>query len=102
MENSVDHSGVADGTTRSFPRAVVGVFSDLPQSVDERTQVIPDVVRVLCTRFPQVLHIQTLPYFCNLFTYSEVKFDRLFYLFDGMNRSSMVFASKFVGNLRKA
>ncbi len=101
VESLVDHSGVEGSRTRSFPRASVGVFWVLLRSVDERTQVIPDVLRVVCTRFPQVLHIQSLPYFCDLLAYSEVELDRFFDLFNRMNRGGVVFTSKFVGDLRE-
>ena len=102
VENFVDWRCVSRGTTAPFPRMNVRVGTAKRLSVDELAQVVPPVLRMVCTPFPQLLRIESLPYFCYLFADREVELDSFFDFFDRMYGSSMIFAAKLTCYLWEA
>lgn len=102
MEKGVDERRRKGSKKESFPRVLFIAGTRTYTCVDESSQVIPGVIRELCTLFPQLLHIESLPYFSYLFTNCEVELDGFFDLFNRMDGCRMIFASKFCGDLWKA
>lgn len=78
---------------RVVPRRVVAVYCD--------SQVLLPRIHCLFTYCTQVLGIQLLPYLSYLLANEHIKLNGLFDLFNGMNGGCVVFAAKFLRNLRE-
>ena len=82
--------------------ADVATRSCMAGKVDNRTRTIRRFIRCVCTSFPQILSIEFLPNFGDLFTDKKIEFNCFFDFFDGMNRCCVVFSTKLAGNFWKA
>lgn len=86
---------------RVFDQPVLRVSPQRMAAVRCDSHVLLPHIHCLFTDCAQVLGIQLLPYLSHLFANEHIKLNSLLNLFNGMNGGCVVFAAKFLRNLRE-
>ena len=97
----MDDTVVKRAKRRVFDQPVFRVVLQRTAAVRCGSQVLLLRIHCLFTDCAQVLGIQLLPYFSYLLANEHIKLNGLFNLFNGMNGGCVVFAAKFLRNLRE-